>query len=549
MYHLPNQPPSESVLLLKITSTRDTGITHTIARSYDPAIVVAAKQLIAHQERHGSDAVPPEDVFAAWLDENAEDFIQATKAKLSLSLIRSHSRSRNLGTTIPSTGSLARPVPGRGSASASLSPSPSNVSSDHASVSATATASDRSAGSQDDEEEEEGEAEGDVGSVLGLLPFVCRCRRQICWARRRICEVLGRVGAAVYAADAVELPQLDAFERDVADRDEEEIPDGVGRGYGARRVTLSSDAGSEVQGLELDRDQNAASASASRLFGDSNRYISNQQGSSSSKLHPASRLPTSTQDAFVLRSIGESRPSTTTPPATELEPEYPEPFELAAPSTVYSRGRPRAAARDRSTRATREAAPSPPDQRGRFHISQVAHLAPSHVAAERSRLRLEGLLERDPDQGRLQLHTQSQNQSTRSDDSSGIGTGIGIDINKAIVADRDTTNREALRRRIQRSGLLRGEAWVEGLDGLGEDAVERRVGVRFVARPIGMPVRRQLQQSQAPGYRSMSGSGAKGGIAGALSMARKRKSYGLGSSQASWSGEWGGEGKKICTRM
>ncbi|KAI0882459.1 uncharacterized protein GGS22DRAFT_169462 [Annulohypoxylon maeteangense] len=56
-------------------------------------LTIALEQLIEHRDRYGPDAVPPRDIFASWLEENKEWFIEARIAA------RNRGRKLNIKTT------------------------------------------------------------------------------------------------------------------------------------------------------------------------------------------------------------------------------------------------------------------------------------------------------------------------------------------------------------------------------------------------------------------------------------------------------------------
>ncbi|KAI1107296.1 hypothetical protein F4804DRAFT_329330 [Jackrogersella minutella] len=366
-YHSPSIPPHnekhisplQNILFLKIAPTENIAANQIAPQSnysLERDVIVAAAQLIEHQQRHGCDAVPPEDVFASWLEENKDWFIEARR------IGRERGRGRN-ATLQPRTLVATRPMQGR---------MPSSY-----------VSSSRLPGSQQNAQMFPGHHAERWGQETSLPTGIC---------------------AAVYPADRAEQAQLDGFENTVLHdhhKGQDELP---------------QESSMSVQG-PTDHGQDRRSTPIA-----DNHGIVDQR----------------------LRVIEDDSNSQA----------------IDAPHPIAPRSSGTAITLDRSQR---EAAPSPPEQ-GRFHISQVAHLAPTYIAAERSRSLRDN---RGPSYDGQSFDV----GDTNSSNTQAVGRQQDRHIN--LVGNRD-----AIRDYIRAAGFLSGEVWIDG-------EADECVGMRFVARPLG----------------------------------------------------------------
>ncbi|KAI1460820.1 hypothetical protein F4805DRAFT_345245 [Annulohypoxylon moriforme] len=356
--------------------------------SHEKTVIAAVEQLIEHREQHGPDAVPPQDIFASWLEENKDRFIQARR------VARNRARSRNLKVTRITTRKAT-------SCSPPFRPR------------------ERSSKSQRDPS------------------LQSHIHRQICRIRNRICNFLSRAGAVMYPPNRVERSQLDILEDNIAFQQDhrDEFP--------------HEDPG---------------------IFRSPAEQEQVEEGSPP--------LPANV----------ESEPMHPTPTRAKRKSCYVDPFDESYTNVdveeITSNSSGTATAFDSSEGNTSTTTPLP-RQRG-FHISQVAHLAPTYIAAERSRnynrngQSLFGTSTTSNSSRRVVQHNQLQHHHNSNKSSKG-----------------STKDNDALRTRIRTAGLLSGEVWVDGLEGRPSD---ERVGVRFVARPLGkrvglLPRARQRKES------------------------------------------------------
>ncbi|KAI0124589.1 hypothetical protein F4776DRAFT_672454 [Hypoxylon sp. NC0597] len=422
----PTPPPS---LLFLRTTSGDAGSSQIATRSrssYDIATIIAASQLVEHQERHGSDALPPEDVFALWLEENRERFIKARKASRSLN--SSGPKRSPLGTR-----SVQEPV------------SANRVSSRNRPSSSKAR--ERGPKHQARRDGQEG------GGATGICRHIQKCRRRVCGMGKRVGRLFSRACREKHA-------QLDVSEKEAVHKYH------------------------NSNGLFQGNEENSITQEETR--GDTSASDNN------STMYPQQRSPQGNPGAWALERIEEQSMETT---INESHPNTPRRASYSSNTTTLGQ-------------SEREAAPSPPEQRGPFHISQVAHLAPTYIAAERSR-------------ARSLLNSHQTYDDDRVSGSSDINTGINTDGNQVArcngLEQRQDQNRsgssladrDALQARIRDAGFLSGEVWLDGLNG----EPGGRVGLRFVARP--------LRNAEDKGSSSRGGSGL-------LPTADGRKVYGSG---------------------
>ncbi|KAI2466823.1 hypothetical protein F4781DRAFT_336611 [Annulohypoxylon bovei var. microspora] len=389
-------PTRKTSMLLKPSQILSTVGDQRIVRpksSCDRAVIVAVGQLIEHQEHHGSDAVPPEDVFASWLEENKERFVEARR------VARKHSQIRNVNmprTINRKTTKFSSTPQSRG-----ISPGP--------------------------RADQDGQASSRTTGIR---------RRRVCNIRKGVCNLLSRAGAAIYPAGRRDREQLDVFEKSI--NYIHDHPD-----------ELSQEDDTNYQNF-ADQEQDEE-PSANDNHNIVHRTLKGVE--SESKANP----------------IDEPHPG------SENE-------SLSGDTTAIF------------DRSERESAPPPPERRG-FHISQVAHLAPTYIAAQRSRSShsRNGQSLFDTSTASTESNTsnsskqvvefsQAQQQQRRRNSRKSS--------NRSSVDDRD-----ALRTRIRAAGLLSGEVWVDGLDGMSDECV----GVRFVARPLGEGVRLLPRASRRKG--------------------------------------------------
>ncbi|KAI0837377.1 hypothetical protein F5Y06DRAFT_297703 [Hypoxylon sp. FL0890] len=423
----------QSLLFLRTTSEGavSSRIITSSKSSYDIAAIVAAIQLVEYQERYGSDAVPPEDIFASWLEENRERFIEARRA----------ARNRN------ASGSNPRSIGGTKSTR-------ERVSSLKRTPNSTAEGkSPRNQGKRGTQE--------DGDDAKGIRRHIEKCRRRVCGMGKRVGRLLSRAGAAVHPADKTEQAQLKASGKEVVHDDSYPIGLVQGSEYTAENATVQEE-----------QERGATSTS------NNNRTMLSQQQSPQELPRdlPLKRI----EGRSMLNIVDEPRPGTN--------------GRMSYCSDTTTLGQ-----------SEREAAPSPPEQRGPFHISQVAHLAPSHIAAERSR-------------ERSLLDSHQSHQYDRVFQSNNIGSNNRqVDQYNGYEQRRDQdksssslANRDTLQARIRDAGFLSGELWLDGLNKPGE-----RVRLRFLARPL-------KKTAAGNSYGSSSGRGQR-----LLPRANGRKIYGL----------------------
>ncbi|KAI0378235.1 hypothetical protein F5Y04DRAFT_151209 [Hypomontagnella monticulosa] len=255
---------------------------------YNPAIAAAA-QLIAVGERHGYYAVPPPDALASWLEENREQFVKDWQASQKKRRTPTRIRVQEDGSPrwLPSPGRRGN-MPNR-------------------------------------------------DSFVEIYRRIRRCRRKVCGVRKRISNLLTRVGAAVYPADEAETTQLRAFEQEIA-----KTPPPAQHPWGNDVRTPSP-----VPGNAEATEQSGASAD------DGNLEIQELRNPKPRSLHPWSRrLQEAEGDNFDEPHPGKD---TVPPNGPALSP-----------------------------------MPSPPEKPRRFHINQCAHLMPSYQAAQRAALAPKG---------------------------------------------------------------------------------------------------------------------------------------------------------------
>ncbi|KAI1418178.1 hypothetical protein F5Y13DRAFT_199249 [Hypoxylon sp. FL1857] len=391
----PCPPPS---LLFLRTNTQDVASGQIITRSrssYDIASIIAARQLVEHQERYGSDAVPPEDVFASWLEENRECFIEARRA------------SRNLNASGPKTRSTQD----------------------------LASSLTRPSGSKAGERSSKRRAKRDAqesGNAPGISRHIQKCRRRVCSMKKKVGRLLSRAGAAMYSRGREWQTQpVDSEEKDVHDGHRSELLQGS-------KNSAQYPTGKEQQEI------------GANSTGENNSTMHSQQESPPE--HPGAWPLDRIEDQSMLN-IEEPRPST---------PGWP-----SYSSNTATLGR-----------SEREAAPSPPDHRVPFHISHVAHLAPTHIAAERARERL------------LPKGHQSYNDDRvfESDDISSGGNSTNTRVTQYNTSEQrqgqnkssPPADRDALQARIHDAGFMSGELWLDRLN----NKAKGRLGIRFIARPL-----------------------------------------------------------------
>ncbi|KAI1376168.1 hypothetical protein F4677DRAFT_420488 [Hypoxylon crocopeplum] len=402
----PHPSPLQSILFLQATSPKDTAAKQVIAKSNDPAVIIAARQLTEHQERYGSDAVPPADLLAWWLEKNKEDFIRARRATRNRAIKRPPKK------VIP-----ARKAPAERQRRISSSNHP-------------ATSLSR---------------EPRTTGATGVIPLVHRCQHQIFKAQNRLCGFLRSAGVAVYPSGEGEHAQLNASETNVGYRD-----DHLDAAFPERGERIQHSRGAVRDGQNRD-------AKTALLGNSGDRPISHQRRHLQPR--PKIRQQREVRARLVIDAVDKPHPS-----IERVPNDTPNPVSLSAQSSSKN-STAMAAALDQSRR---EAAPSPPESRIPFHINKVAHLAPTYIAAERAKARA--------------LLNNRSGQATKSNShKQPVAQGAqGQKRNNSASKE----SRDALTHRILREGFLRGEMWIDGPDG---ESDGRRVGMRFVARPLTTP--------------------------------------------------------------
>ncbi|OTA74500.1 hypothetical protein M434DRAFT_384864 [Hypoxylon sp. CO27-5] len=417
-------PPS-SLLFLR-TNSEDAHSNQLATQnrsSYDIATIIAATQLVEHQELYGSDALPPEDVFGSWLEENREHFIEARRV------------GRNLNASGPK-----RNLTGPRLAQEPLSAHPVSLLNRPPSPEARGKGPRHKNGDR-----QEG------GNATGICRRMQKCRRQVCGMGKKVGRFLGR-------ARREKQTQLGASEKEVIHKND------------------------NLNGLFQGGEENPISQEQ--------RGATSASDSNSTML-PQQELPQERPRLLPLGRIEDQSMVTTT---DEPYPSTPRRGSFSSSKTTLGQ-------------SEREAAPSPPERIRPFHISQVAHLAPTHIAAERSRAR--ALLE-----GHQSHHDSQVFGSSDINANNANGNKVAQYNGPKQRQDQSRSNsslvhRDALRARIHDAGFLSGELWFDGLSG----GREGRMGLRFVARPL----------------RTTGGKGsASGRGSGLLPTVDGRKTYGLG---------------------
>ncbi|KAI1135260.1 hypothetical protein F5Y05DRAFT_416252 [Hypoxylon sp. FL0543] len=374
----PRPPPS---LLFLRTTSQDAAsgrITTRSKSSHDVATIAAAAQLVAHQERYGSDAVPPEDVLAAWLEGNREIFVAARRA----------SRSRDAG-----------------------GPKDSQLGS---------KAGGKSSKPQARRDAQEG------GDATGFRRHVRKCRRRVSGLRNAVGRLLNRAGSP-------------------DDRDEQIQP--------TTAETKVAHNNSQANALLKASKESAQNPT--------------HQGNQEKEANPASD---NTRTVAPQQEVPREHPGA--PPAIRIEDR-----QTAANAVDEPRTPARPSYSSNTTtlaQSEREAAPSPPEQRGQIHSNQVTHQAPIRIEDERARAKIPLLthqLHRLDHISRSSDTGNSSNQVARHNDIKRQGR------NKSggLLADRD-----GLQAHIRDAGFLSGELWLDGVS----NRAGARVGLRFVARPL-----------------------------------------------------------------
>ncbi|OTA53416.1 hypothetical protein K449DRAFT_217390 [Hypoxylon sp. EC38] len=394
-------PPS-SLLFLR-TNSEDAHSSQLATRnrsSYDIATIIAATQLVEHQELYGSDALPPKDVFGSWLEENREHFIEARRV------------GRNLNASGPK-----RNLTGPRLAQEPLSAHPVSLLNRPPGPEARGKRPKHKTGDRQED-----------SNATGICRRMQKCRRQVCGMGKRVGRFLGRARRVVRPSGGEKQTQLVASEKEVVHKNDNSdglFQDGEENPISQeqRGATSASDRDSTMpppQGFSQDRPQ----------------------------FLPLERI----EDQSMITTTDEPYPST------------PRRGSFSSNTTTLRQ-------------SEREAAPSPPEQVRPFHISQVAHLAPTHIAAERSRARalLEGHQSHHDSQvfGSSEINTNANGNKVVQYN----GPNQRQDQNRN---DSSLAHRDALRARIRDAAFLSGELWFDGLSG----GREGRMGLRFVARPL-----------------------------------------------------------------